>query len=139
MKKNFIILIFSIVTMAFSCEKTAMEEFYPILFVNNFEESVEFYFVKPGGGKLYPDTTLANVKPIFITVPPKQDRSAYLKVKYELFFNEIPSDTLSVFVLHSDTLNKYTWGEVRDGYMILKRYDLSLEDLKSMNWTITYP
>lgn len=115
-----------------------MEKFYPILFVNHSEESVEFYFAKPGGGNLYPDTTLANEKPVFITVPPKQDRPAYLRVAYELFFNEIPSDTLSVFVLHTDTLNKYSWKEIRDSYMILKRYDLSLDDLKQLDFRVTY-
>lgn len=28
---------------------------------------------------------------------------------------------------------------LRKGYKILKRYDLSIDDLDSLNWTITYP
>ena len=46
---------------------------------------------------------------------------------------------MSVFIFHTDTLNKYSWQEVRDGYKILRRYDLSLEDIKKMKWTIPYP
>ena len=47
---------------------------------------------------------------------------------------------LSVFIIfHSDTMEKYTWEEVRDGYEILKRYDLSLDDIKRLDYTIVYP
>ena len=56
----------------------------------------------------------------------------------EIFFN-LPKDTLSVFIFHTDTLTEYTWNEVRDKYMILKRYDLSLDDLRRLNFKITYP
>ena len=47
-------------------------------------------------------------------------------------------DSLMFFVFSVDTLDKYSWDEIREGYMVLKRYDLSITDLDSLNWTITY-
>ena len=134
-----IITIIGILTLAFSCDNVAMDRVYPIKFINNFTDSVEFYFIKPGGGKLYPDTTLEFEKPSLLSVPPGETRRVYLSVDYYDFFKELPSDTLSVFVIHFDTLNKYTWEEIRDNYMILKRYDLSLDNLIQNKYTIIYP
>ena len=36
----------------------------------------------------------------------------------------LPKDTLSIFIFSTDTLNKYSWEEVRRDYKILRRYDL---------------
>ena len=49
------------------------------------------------------------------------------------------SDTLSVFVFHIDTLLSHSWKEIRNGYKILVRYDLSAEDLESLKGKIYYP
>ena len=49
------------------------------------------------------------------------------------------SDTLSVFVFHIDTLLNHSWKEIRDGYKILVRYDLSAKDLESLRGEIYYP
>lgn len=47
---------------------------------------------------------------------------------------------LSVFILHADTIRKYSWEEIRDSYNILVRYDLSEEDVRSFeNYTIPFP
>jgi hypothetical protein len=56
-----------------------------------------------------------------------------------LFTRRGYTDTLSIYVFDTDTLNTYDWVKVKVGYKVLKRYDLSLDDLKQMNWTITYP
>ncbi|MEO1022414.1 MAG: hypothetical protein AAFW89_07705, partial [Bacteroidota bacterium] len=50
-----------------------------------------------------------------------------------------PSDTLSLFVFHVDTLAKYDWEGILKQYNILMRYDLSLEDLERLDFTVTYP
>lgn len=48
-------------------------------------------------------------------------------------------DTLRVFIFSYDTLIKYDWEIIRREYRVLKRYDLTLENLKELNWSITYP
>ena len=48
-------------------------------------------------------------------------------------------DTLIIFVFNSDTLATYGWENVKDDYLISQRYDLSLNDLKRMNWHLSFP
>lgn len=51
----------------------------------------------------------------------------------------IPSDTMMIYVFDAKVLKETQWDTVKANYMVLKRYDLSLQDLESMYWTITYP
>ncbi|MCL2417576.1 MAG: hypothetical protein FWD02_06585 [Bacteroidales bacterium] len=37
------------------------------------------------------------------------------------------------------TLKKYTWEEIREGYKILKRYDISWQEMEELNGMIFYP
>ncbi|MCL2727598.1 MAG: hypothetical protein FWD56_04360, partial [Bacteroidales bacterium] len=48
-------------------------------------------------------------------------------------------DTLSFFIFDADIFNAYTWEEIQSGYMVLKRYDLSPQDLRALRRRITYP
>ena len=48
-------------------------------------------------------------------------------------------NTLTVFVIHKDTLDKYTFEQIQKDYNILKRYELTVDELEAQNWTITYP
>ena len=57
---------------------------------------------------------------------------------WEQYFENLPCDTLSIFIFHTDTLNKYSWEEVRDGYKILRRYDFGKEDLENLH-ELVYP
>lgn len=94
-------------------------------------------------GPAYPDTSIIEEKP----------RSGYLRYiesgdtavsgggySLEDFFNaNLPSDTLSLYIFHEDTVAAYEWEIIRDKYKILRRFDLSLEDIKRLNNEIYYP
>jgi hypothetical protein len=56
-----------------------------------------------------------------------------------MFKQVIHSDTLMIFIFDATTIESTPWDTVKSKYMILKRYDLSYDDLVRMNWTITYP
>jgi hypothetical protein len=88
----------------------------------------------------YPDTILPEAGyRVFPTIQPNEIRPILGRgYKIKEFFTILPNDTMSVFIFHADTLEKYSWEVIRDEYKILKRYDLSLRDLKNMNYTITY-
>ena len=43
-----------------------------------------------------------------------------------------PNDTISVFIINLDTLKSYSWETIRDEYKIMVRYDLSADDIHSM-------
>jgi len=51
----------------------------------------------------------------------------------------LPSDTLMIYVFDAQVLETTPWDTVKANYLVLKRYDLSLQDLEKMDWTITYP
>jgi hypothetical protein len=139
---NGIISLLSMVLLAIcsQCE-LAMDYSYGIDLVNNSGHSIGYYFADGGKyGTFYPDSLPETNDYIMYDIN-KVVRPGFEQhyKSWEKFFQNLPYDTLSVFIFHTDTLNKYTWGEVRSGYMILKRYDLSLEDLREMEFKIIYP
>ena len=99
---------------------------------NNANHSISYYV-----GKSYPDTLIVQDKPHLRTIQPMSSSKDSDWGTWKERFSKI--EKLSVFIFHTDTLNKYTWEEVRDGYMILKRYDLSSDDLRKLNFRIYYP
>lgn len=59
---------------------------------------------------------------------------------WELYFDDIiSSDTLLVYVFDAEIIDNVPWDSIVLDYMVLKRYDLSLENLKKMDWIIPYP
>lgn len=138
MKRYFIMIMLLITLGASQCEKM-VENFYGISFSNKSSSTVRYTFVKPGGGKLYPDTLLPDTKPRGINVPSNEVEATYLKVKYEDFFNAIPSDTMSFFVFDDSIFQNTDWTIIKEQYKVLRRYDMSLQDLKSLNFRVAYP
>ncbi len=112
-----------------------------ITFVNGADTDIGYYFAFGGeGGIMYPDT----IPPLTLTPPFPQaliGQSGYYDCNCteEEIFESIPSDTLSLYMFHPDTLAKYEWQQILDDYNILKRYDLSLEDLRRLDFKVTYP
>ncbi|MBR3936990.1 MAG: hypothetical protein IKJ66_03545 [Bacteroidaceae bacterium] len=125
--------------------------FEDLHFVNNSNTSVCFYpyslsWATVKYGTFYPDTLLPpadtgyfSVDSSLCIVPPMN--SCILGTSYEVNRKNIQyrKDLLMFYVFSVDTLEKYSWEDIRKGYKILKRYDLSIDDLDSLNWTITYP
>jgi hypothetical protein len=58
---------------------------------------------------------------------------------WEDAFNEDTTQKLRIFIFNASIVDNTPWDTIKKNYMILKRYDLSLDDLNKMNWTITYP
>jgi hypothetical protein len=84
-------------------------------------------------GVLFPDTLLPATR-TFEVIPVRPGGRFVLQnsINWERVISQLPKDTLSVFFFHTDTLNKYAWEEIRDRYMILRRYDLSLDDFRKL-------
>lgn len=87
----------------------------------------------------YPDTALPASAPSLYKIEPGRQINLRSSFEWENVIKEMPSDTLSIYVFDADTLTIYNWSQVKEGYKVLKRYDLSIDDLHQMNWTITYP
>jgi len=71
---------------------------------------------RESGGCLYPDTGIHEIKAL-ITFSEKDG--------YYISFNRLLSqDTFCLFIFAADTVNAYSWNEIKAGYKILYRYDL---------------
>lgn len=128
-----------LITTCSQCEH-AMDYSYEIKLINNAGHSIGYYFAAGGDyGTFYPDSLPEANNYIMYDISKVLRPGFESHLNWEKFFQTLPYDTLSVFIFHTDTLNKYTWEEVKDGYKILRRYDLSQEDLQEMDYTITYP
>lgn len=48
-------------------------------------------------------------------------------------------DTLSIYIFSRPSYKNTPWEILRSNYMVLKRYDLSIADLKKLNYKVPYP
>ena len=127
-----ILIILSIVLMGASCKKLVDHAFI-IKIQNNSKDTIQFY-----ESYNYPDTLIDAKSPRLKMVYPLK----FSALESRKDWNEVlvsPKDTISIFILSKDTVDKYGWDKIRSDYNILKRYDLSLDDLKELGSTITYP
>ena len=128
---KFIVLLF-VLLMFSTCDY-----YQDFMFKNNSTRGVHIYFEaynRKLGKIVYPDTAI----PI--------ERVDNLYRQGERFFYTYATgkvdpwvDTLSLFIFDADTLNMYSWEEIRSGYKILQRYDISPEDIKALKYNIFYP
>ena len=96
-------------------------------------------------GEFYPDTllkqdtlpdySLYHIKPHSRSWAGTGFNYREIKKGYIPYYN----DTLMFFVFSRDTLNKYSWEEIKRDYKILKRYDITGRQLNEQNWIIKYP
>jgi len=86
------------------------------------------YYSNPA--TVYPDTTLPTQMPLQMREiePNREYVYSYTRWTLEDIYNSFNTDTISYFVISTDTLEKYGWDSVRIGYRILQRYDYSVMD-----------
>lgn len=90
----------------------------------------------------YPDTSIRiEYNPIYSAteylIKFKETKSVTVKGTWEGKF-EI-WDTLMIYIFDALTLKDLPWDTLRKNYLILKRYDLCLQDLENINWNLIYP
>jgi hypothetical protein len=118
---------------------------------NNSEKTI---FASVGTG--YPDTTLiANNIAVHLIIysDGKKDTGNYIQWVQPLQRGLIPAPshtnweilvkeygTLMIFIFDGEVIGKMSWWElVERDYLVLQRYDLSLQDLEKLNWKVYYP
>lgn len=133
---KFKILFCLIVTMALtSCEHYIQE--YVILLKNDSNYKINSYAATTQESA-YPDTLIIENKFAWATTPGNSISFAVSK-PWEEVLEKLPKDTLSIFIFDSDTLENNSWDTIKGEYKILKRYDLSIENIQLLNYDIPYP
>jgi hypothetical protein len=137
--KAIILLLFSLFMMI-NCFDDMSEKWYTITINNNSNNRI---YVSAGCGKYgipnYPDTTLPTIEPSLLNVESHDYNYLRSSIEWESVIEKIESDTLSIYFFDADTIDTYTWTEIREGNKIIERIDLSIEDFIQSNWTINYP
>jgi hypothetical protein len=141
-KKIVIVIILSIITSASTCKR--FNGWDSRLAINNKSSQPIYYAIGNG----YPDTLIPGYPPLpnpalspsDHEVMPFSMHGIALNGTWESFYSDIyPSDKLVFFVFDANTLETTNWDTVRARYRILKRYDLTLDSIRKMNWVLTYP
>ena len=131
-----IILVF---TLSNSCDKL-MEKWHGIKIQNNTDKVI---FVSAGSERYglfsYPDTVLTTSRPSLLSVSPTHYNNLRSSIKWKEIIENLPEKKLSIYFFNSDTINQYSWQEIKLGNKIMKRFDVTIEDLERLNYSITYP
>lgn len=107
---------------------------------NRTNETIYFYDGRSESftSYLYPDTSIQDSRAL-IKLVPNAEAPRGSGSNLDEIFNEYPADTLSFFFFEENVINNTDWEVVRENYLILKRYDLSAEDIITLNYMIPYP
>jgi hypothetical protein len=120
------------------CEKLH-EDFYSIVIENQSGHVMISYERLKDGARS--DTILPVSKPTLLPGAKNLSRSIDSLTPWDVLYNAFPEDSISmhIFFFHPDTISKYSWEEIKNGYRVMYRYDLSLSDLERLNYRLTYP
>lgn len=94
---------------------------------------------------VYPDTLLPDkFKDGMLKGGDGKKAAIYFSSSLKDIYKRLPKDTLSVFILDLRSYNRGTlggslWTEMNYGKNFLQRYDMSIHDVKLLNYTFPYP
>jgi hypothetical protein len=138
-KAIFVVLpIFLVVIFFCCCEKWPKRKYALAIWNREFYE-IEFLISKVDVSPVYPDTSLSMQISYFRSVTPQVSAGTYSSVPWAEIFAYQPSDTMSIYIVHPDTLATYPWDTIRATYNILQRYDISAQDYENRKGVFEYP
>jgi hypothetical protein len=112
-----------------ACNEEKLQQ--SITIQNNSSDSICFLYTEK-----YPDT-LIDCKLVQRGLGPKQEYKLELRNGWENEFSRI--HVLQIFIIDLNIVRTEPCDTIRKYNKILKRYQLTLDDVEKINWTITYP
>lgn len=131
-------ILFGILSICAGCPEPDEVVDSAIVVVNNSNRDIVAF----GMHKLKTDTLLQTL-PFPITsqnseVIPPGDSTKY-GGPFKKKFAEMPDKVHMIFLFSRDTLDNLSWDQITDQYLILRRYDLTLDSLEGRNWKVIFP
>ena len=117
---------------------TSDDRFYGITFQNASEDHILFYMADIHAPSAYPDTVIVE-EAFSRALGPGSNEIRYADTEWREVLAQLPSDTLSVFIVDQTVVFLEGWESIKEDYLVLKRYDLSIQDLETLNYQLTYP
>lgn len=84
---------------------------------------------------LYPDTTIGDLYNTLRFFPDASQTMSILELNDKNYRHGV----IEIFLFDNRVVQENSWSDIRTKYLVLKRYDLSLDSLKRMNNTVVYP
>lgn len=145
MKKAFFYLApLALILSAATCKKETPASHFKISFRNNSSKAVYTEW-----DSAYPDTvafrfgSLAG-SPQYYKVEPSQTSNRALTTgtagSFEnILQHQIVSHKIMIYVFDAAVVESTPLDTIKSHYLVLKRYDLTLDELRARNWIINYP
>lgn len=132
------IAIFSIFTICVGCPDKDQITDSVITIKNNSNGSIIFYAInKPKN-----DTLLATLPyPITLTNADsvRPGTSTKFGGPFKELFEENPDEILMIYLFSRNIIENASWEKISDEYLVLRRYDFTLDSLEARRWSIEYP
>lgn len=136
--KVLVILAVFIVFQSSSCLDKDNERHKIIKIVNNSDKDIYYY-----ESARFPDTTFFDASPTYAPfdykIPAKSFKESQMRGYYEDAILANPYGKIIIFIYDANTIETTPWDTVMAKYLVLKRYDLGVEDLNRLNWIINFP
>ncbi len=139
MKVTICLFIISVLLVCAGCPESFDEPNSEIIILNNSDQSIVFFtqFNNPG------DTSLSTfpfpLLPENIEVRTIETYSSdTIPGSFRSILDKDMNVILMVYLFSRDTIEQVPWERIKDDYLVLRRYDLTLEDLEDINWTVVF-
>ncbi len=130
---KYLLVILGLVLIISGCEHFA-DRSYSIDIRNGATYSISFY-----GEYIFPDTSIRIERPLIRHIASGKTNHLYDSDVGDLGFNRFEKEKLTIFIFSTDTLNKYSWGEIVIGNKVLRKYEINHDDYIRMGGGIDYP
>lgn len=130
------IAILSISIVFYSCERILGGEDDRLVIQNNSSQRIYVYTQSN-----YPDTSISSYNPSLSKENYEvkaEEQKHIISHSWEQEVVRSASDTLMIFIFDADLVDTTSWETVIKEYKILRRYDFGLDNLREINWTVTY-
>lgn len=140
MKKQISLFIFGLLLISSSCDENVFgETFYTMTLKNNTEGLIYFVAYDEFSAVQYPDTALPLTAPHLTKIESNGKFYIHERTPWQELIKKLSVDTLSIFFFADSIYEDSSWSAISNQYLILKRYDLSIEDLERINFKVPYP
>ena len=150
LEKCTLVIVTLLISLAFiSCQIDRPGNHYHVPFINNSKDTIYILWMAKNDHYQSPhfhDTLLHSwdYNPLwspeeYKSAPGEENTSAMSSdTPWEGIFH-YQLDTLLIFVFNADALETFEWDFICENYLVEQRYDLSLEDLQSLDFKLYFP
>ncbi|MFD2823941.1 hypothetical protein ACFS5M_09685 [Lacinutrix iliipiscaria] len=105
------------------------------------DSSIDVYFYNSEDFTIghFSDTILPMEKPLGLqSIIANGSSGKYVDPNWNQIYSELPEGKFSVYVFSSEIVDSSPWNEIRANNLVLKRIDLTFEELEDSDYTFTY-